>query len=72
MVVKNSFIWHRSFSALNDEIKIPSGAPVEYHRKNKSYYVSPSFFTIQKMYIEAHDATYYGCSVPENNITESN
>ena len=67
MKTKNSFIWERNFSAIG-AIEIPAGAPVQWHERNKCFYVDPDFF--EKDSILRHDAIHYGCQVSKDNITE--
>jgi hypothetical protein len=68
MKVKNDFKWVRVFSADPLPVNIPAGAPVEYHKANNCFYVCPSFF--KDDVILKHDAAYYGCRVPSDNVEE--
>jgi len=56
--------WTRTFSA-GGPIEIPAGAPVEWHPKNKCYYIAPRYFSGS---IEHHDAVHYGCRVEPDNV----
>ena len=67
-VVKNSFIWRRLCSCLNQPyslVDVPAGARVE--QSGGELFVSPDTFEDD---IVRHDATYYGCRVSPDNITE--
>jgi hypothetical protein len=66
--VKYSFIWRRACSALPPPlalVEVPAGAAV--HKQGSEWYVSPSVFDDD---IVKHDATYYGCRVAPDNVTE--
>ena len=59
--------WVRNFSA-GGPIEIPAGAPVEWHDKNKCYFIDPNYFESP---IERHDAVHYGCRVESDNVDHS-
>lgn len=65
MRVKTSFQWHRNFSA-GGPVKVEAGAPVEWHVKNKCFYVKPNYFEPDS--ILRHDAVHYGCRVRPDNV----
>jgi hypothetical protein len=66
MRTKEPMIWDRVFAA-DDAMEIPAGTPVEWHEKNKAYYVKPEFFADKD--VLPQDAIYLGCKVASNNVT---
>jgi hypothetical protein len=66
MRVKKAFLWKRTFACIPDAVPIPAGVVVDWHNRNKCYYVRPQFFINDGIVL--HDATYYGCRVAPDNV----
>lgn len=67
MIVKESFEWSRSFSAIPGTITVKAGAGVE--KTKNGLFVKPIyFFREYHDRLLMHDATYHGCHVSPENI----
>ena len=68
---KREFKWHRVFSAFNDDIVIPAGAPVV---KGPAADGTPGYFWLSEEFfskeqpIERSDARTHGCRIDPDNV----